>query len=42
MIVTVFALVGIIGVAYDAGGITTSTITAPLVTALGVGVHRLV
>jgi hypothetical protein len=27
----------IIGIAYDAGGVTTSTITVPLVTALGVG-----
>ncbi|NNF66780.1 MAG: DUF1538 domain-containing protein [Gammaproteobacteria bacterium] len=27
----------IIGIAYDSGGITTSTITVPLVTALGVG-----
>ena len=28
---------GIIGIAYDSGGVTTSTITVPLVTALGVG-----
>jgi hypothetical protein len=27
----------IVGIAYDAGGVTTSTITVPLVTALGVG-----
>ena len=27
----------IIGVAYDFGGVTTSTVTVPLVTALGVG-----
>jgi hypothetical protein len=27
----------IIGIAYDSGGVTTSTITVPLVTALGVG-----
>ena len=27
----------IIGLAYDSGGVTTSTITVPLVTALGVG-----
>ena len=27
----------IIGIAYDAGGVTTSTITVPLVTAVGVG-----
>ena len=34
---TAFAPPEIIGVAYDAGGVTTSTITVPLVTALGVG-----
>ena len=27
----------IVGIAYDSGGVTTSTITVPLVTALGVG-----
>ena len=36
-IMTVFAPEEIIGVAYDSGGVTTSTITVPLVTALGVG-----
>lgn len=30
----------IIGIAYDSGGVTTSTITVPLVTALGVGLSR--
>lgn len=30
----------IVGIAYDAGGVTTSTITVPLVTALGVGLAR--
>jgi hypothetical protein len=34
---TVFAPQEIIGIAYDSGGVTTSTITVPLVTALGVG-----
>ena len=34
---TPFAPDEIIGVAYDSGGVTTSTITVPLVTALGVG-----
>ena len=34
---TFFAPPGIVGIAYDAGGVTTSTITVPLVTALGVG-----
>lgn len=35
--VTAFAPREIIGIAYDSGGVTTSTITVPLVTALGVG-----
>ncbi|WP_445353981.1 DUF1538 family protein [Natronospira bacteriovora] len=34
---TGFAPEEIVGIAYDAGGVTTSTITVPLVTALGVG-----
>jgi hypothetical protein len=37
MLMTIFAPAEIIGIAYDAGGVTTSTITVPLVTALGVG-----
>lgn len=37
VIVTAFAPEEIIGVAYDSGGVTTSTITVPMVTALGVG-----
>lgn len=37
MVMTVFAPREIIGIAYDSGGVTTSTITVPLVTALGVG-----
>lgn len=37
VICTFFAPREIIGIAYDSGGITTSTITVPLVTALGVG-----
>ncbi|MEJ1469701.1 MAG: DUF1538 domain-containing protein [Candidatus Sedimenticola sp. (ex Thyasira tokunagai)] len=37
VIMTFFAPAEIIGIAYDSGGITTSTITVPLVTALGVG-----
>ena len=36
-VMTAFAPAEIIGVAYDSGGVTTSTITVPLVTALGVG-----
>lgn len=37
VIMTFFAPPEIIGIAYDSGGVTTSTITVPLVTALGVG-----
>ena len=37
VILTFFAPEEIIGIAYDSGGVTTSTITVPLVTALGVG-----
>ena len=37
LIMTLFAPAEIIGIAYDSGGVTTSTITVPLVTALGVG-----
>ena len=36
-IMTVFAPPEFVGIAYDSGGVTTSTITVPLVTALGVG-----
>lgn len=35
--ITFFAPEEIVGIAYDSGGVTTSTITVPLVTALGVG-----
>lgn len=37
VIMTCFAPREIIGIAYDSGGVTTSTITVPLVSALGVG-----
>ncbi|MGB5586445.1 MAG: DUF1538 domain-containing protein, partial [Gammaproteobacteria bacterium] len=37
MLMTTMAPEEIIGIAYDSGGVTTSTITVPLVTALGVG-----
>jgi hypothetical protein len=37
LLLTPFAPKEIIGIAYDSGGVTTSTITVPLVTALGVG-----
>jgi hypothetical protein len=37
---TVIAPSAIVGIAYDSGGVTTSTITVPLLTALGVGLAR--
>lgn len=37
LIQTLFAPKMIIGLAYDSGGVTTSTVTVPLVTALGLG-----
>ena len=37
VLLTLFAPDEIIAIAYDSGGVTTSTITVPLVTALGVG-----
>jgi hypothetical protein len=37
IVMTTFAPEEIIGIAYDSGGVTTSTITVPLVAALGVG-----
>lgn len=37
MLMTMIAPKEIIGIAYDAGGVTTSTVTVPLVAALGVG-----
>jgi hypothetical protein len=37
VLATFFAPREIIGIAYDSGGITTSTITVPLITALGLG-----
>lgn len=37
LVLTAFAPEEIVGIAYDSGGVTTSTITVPLVAALGVG-----
>ena len=37
VLLTVIAPPEIIGIAYDSGGVTTSTVTVPLVTALGIG-----
>ncbi|WOT06465.1 DUF1538 domain-containing protein [Shewanella youngdeokensis] len=42
MVLTWFAPPNIIGIAYDSGGVTTSTITVPLVTALGVGLASVI
>lgn len=42
IVMTIFAPEEIIGIAYDAGGVTTSTITVPLVTALGVGLATVI
>lgn len=42
LLITFFAPEEIIGIAYDAGGVTTSTITVPLVTALGVGLATVI
>ena len=39
---TLFAPKVIIGLAYDSGGVTTSTVTVPLVTALGLGLAQAV
>lgn len=37
LLLTLIAPQEIVGIAYDSGGVTTSTITVPLVTALGIG-----
>jgi uncharacterized membrane protein (DUF2068 family) len=37
VVMTFFAPREIVGIAYDSGGVTTSTVTVPMVTALGVG-----
>lgn len=42
IIMTFFAPKEIIGIAYDSGGVTTSTITVPLVTAIGVGLATVI
>lgn len=42
VILTAFAPKEIIGIAYDSGGVTTSTVTVPLVTALGVGLASVI
>ena len=42
MNMTIIAPEEIIGIAYDAGGVTTSTVTVPLVAALGVGLASVI
>ena len=42
VIMTAFAPPEIIGIAYDSGGVTTSTVTVPLVAALGLGLSETV
>ncbi len=42
VVLTQFAPDSIIGVAYDSGGVATSTITVPLVTALGIGLSTVI
>lgn len=42
VVLTLFAPESIVGIAYDSGGVTTSTITVPLVTALGVGLASVI
>lgn len=42
VLLTQFAPKEIIGIAYDSGGVTTSTITVPLVTALGIGLSTVI
>ncbi|WP_439101145.1 DUF1538 family protein [Congregibacter sp.] len=37
LLATLFSPVEIVGLAYDSGGITTSTVTVPLIAALGIG-----
>lgn len=40
VVMTFFAPPEIIGIAYDSGGVTTSTVTVPLVAALGIGLSH--
>ncbi|MCB2099330.1 MAG: DUF1538 domain-containing protein [Rhodobacterales bacterium] len=42
ILLTTVAPPEIVGIAYDSGGVTTSTITVPLVTALGVGLASVI
>ncbi len=42
VLITFAAPEDIVGIAYDSGGVTTSTVTVPLVTALGVGLSTVI
>ena len=42
VLLTLIAPPEIVGIAYDSGGVTTSTITVPLVTALGIGLATVI
>ncbi len=42
MLMTLIAPKEIVGIAYDAGGVTTSTVTVPLVAALGIGLASII
>ena len=42
VLLTLVAPAEIVGIAYDSGGVTTSTVTVPLVTALGIGLASVV
>ena len=42
VVITGFAPPEIVGIAYDSGGVTTSTMTVPLVAALGVGLASVI
>ncbi len=42
VVLTFFAPPEIVGIAYDSGGVTTSTVTVPLVTALGLGLATVI
>lgn len=42
MLMTLIAPKEIVGIAYDSGGVTTSTVTVPLVAALGVGLSSII
>ena len=42
LIQTIFARKDVVGLAYDSGGVTTSTVTVPIVAAIGIGLSSVV